>query len=105
MPFQGAGQHGPVGRPRLVKALKQPRSKDSTVDDRPVQKETLERDAIEDALPLALAAAVEFIRMLEPQQGLRLAITGLLAEIAAWAPATVVPDECARGRGDPPARR
>src|SRR5205807_505278 len=103
MPFERRGEHGPVGRSGLVKRLKQSAAKSSPINDGPAQAQTLEGDSIQHSLPFASAPTVEFIRVLEAQQGFRFAIAALLTEIATGLLATVVPDKGARGKSDPPA--
>ena len=64
----------------------------------------MQRVPIKDALPLAVAAAVEAVGVLELQKRLGLAVAGLLPEVRPRRLAAMVPDERSRSEGDPPAR-
>src|SRR5262249_59313638 len=82
-------------------ALKQAGAEGPPVNDRPAQAEAVGRRPVKDAAPLAIAAAVELVRVFELQQRLGLAVGGLLAEVGARVLPTVVPDESARRERDP----
>src|SRR6266498_5673338 len=60
--------------------------------------------AVEHTAPLAIASAVELVGVLEAQQRLGLAVASLLPQVGARVLPAVVPDERARGEGDPVAR-
>src|SRR5436189_4202033 len=104
MPLQCCGQHGPVSWGGLIKALEQAGAERAPVDDRVVEPQTLERRPVQDAAPLAVAAAIEPIRMFEAQEGFGFAVAGLLAQVGGRRLPTMVPNERPRSEGNPVAR-
>src|SRR5215471_15092165 len=58
-------------------------------------------DAVQNSAPLAVAAAIEAIGVLETQERLGLAIAGLLTQIGPRVLTSMMPDECARSESDP----
>src|SRR5262245_12772626 len=101
MPLQGAGKHGPVSRRGLVHALEESGAESSAIDDRIAPAEALQRGAVENAAPFAVAAPVELLRVLELKECFRFAITGLLAQIGAHVLSAVMPDKRAGRKSDP----
>src|ERR1051325_1614592 len=101
MPFQRARKHGPMGWSWLVDALERASGKNTVIDDRPLENQTLERSAVEHSPPDAMPVAVEFLRMLESQQRFRLSVTRLLAKIGRWGLTSVMPNKGSGGEGDP----
>ena len=104
MPFQRAGDHRPMGRPRLVDCLKQAGAESAVVDNRLSDDQALQRRTVEHAAPLAVAAAIVAVRMFKPQQGLGLTVSGLLPQIGAGRLSSLVPDEGPRCERNPMAR-
>ena len=89
-----------MGGARLIEALEHPGPERAAIDDRHGELEALQRAAIHHASPLAVAAAVELVGVLGVEQGLGLAIAGLLPEVRTRVLAAVVPDERPRREGD-----
>src|SRR5262245_31457655 len=104
MPFQCAGKHGPMCRSRLINALEQAGAEGAAIDNCLVQAQPLERMSIKNTPPLAVAALVELIGMLEMQKRFCFAVTRLLTQIGARRLPAMVPDEGAGRERDPVAR-
>ena len=100
LPFQRAGQHRPVGDARLIEALEHPGPERPAIDDRHVELKALQRAAVHHPAPLPVAAAIELVGVLGVQQGLGLAIAGLLLEVRTRVLAAMMPDERPRREGD-----
>ncbi len=101
VPFQGAGQHGPVGRPRLIKALKQAGSECAPINNRFFQMQAAQGDAVQNPAPFAVPAAVEPVGVLEAQERLGFAIAGLLPQVSTRVPTPMVPHKSPWSEGDP----
>ena len=85
----------------LVDALERAGAEGSAVDDRVVEDQPLQRRAVQHAAPLPLAAEIEAVGMLEAEQGLGVAVAGLLPQVGAGRLAAVVPDHRRRRERDP----
>src|SRR5690349_19344657 len=88
----------------LVQTLEEAGREGASMDARFPESQSLQGGAVHDPAPLAIPAPVEFLGMFESQQGLGLAIAGLLTQIAARPLSAMMPDEGARRKGNPVAR-
>src|SRR5579864_2935333 len=104
MPFQSAGQHRPVGRAGLIQALEQAGCKCTAINNWLIQMQAPQGNAIQNAAPFAIAAAIEAIGVLETQERLGFAIAGLLAQIGPRVLTPMMPNESPRCEGEPVSR-
>src|SRR3954447_5142725 len=84
LPFQGGWQHRPMGRTWLVNALEETGAECAPINDWLAEPQPAWRTAVYCTAPFAGAPAVKPVRVLEFQQRLRFAVTGLLFQIGAW---------------------
>src|SRR5207302_7214347 len=91
----------PVGGRGLVQALEEPAAEGAAIDDRLGEAQAGQCGAVENAAPLAVAAAVELVGMLETQECLGLAITRLLPLVGTGRGPPVMPDKRAGSEGNP----